>query len=114
NKIPYFRGTARNPMTARARRPVQPAMKVLQMLTQSDSERECYQARLKAQRDQNAILKDAREEAMEQGQVLGRIHLCQRLLKLPLTPRGELLALPLVELQARAEALERQLGAAGS
>ncbi len=93
--------------------PVQRAMEVLQMLTQSDLERERYQARLKAQRDQFSYLKIAREEGVEQGKTIGRIHLCQELLKLPLTPPEELLALPLAELQARAAALQRQLVGGG-
>jgi predicted transposase/invertase (TIGR01784 family) len=93
---------------------VQRAMEVLQMLTQNDLERERYLARLKAERDRVSYLNDAREEGreegLEKGEVLGRIHVYQRLLKLPLTPREELLALPLVELQAKAAAMEQQLG----
>src|SRR5260370_17461391 len=89
------------------------------MLAEADQERERYESRLKAQRDQYSFAKYAREEAMEQGlqqglekgQVLGRIDFCQRLLKLPLTRQEELLELPLVELQARAAALEQKLGA---
>jgi predicted transposase/invertase (TIGR01784 family) len=94
------------------------AMEVLQMLTQNDLERERYQARLKAERDRFSYLKDAREEGLEegrkQGETLGRIHAYQRLLKLPLTPAAELQALPLVDLEAKAAALENQLGIAGS
>ena len=94
------------------------AMEVLQMLTQSDLERERYESRLKAQRDQFSFLKAAREEAMkegrqegrQEGQAVGRIHICQQLLKLPLTPGEELLALPLAELQAKAAELEQQIG----
>jgi predicted transposase/invertase (TIGR01784 family) len=93
------------------------AMEVLRMLTQDEQERERYQARLKAQRDQRSFLKDAREEGLEIGrqigEIEGRIHLCQRLLKLPLTPADELAALSLPELQARASALEQQLGLTG-
>jgi predicted transposase/invertase (TIGR01784 family) len=86
--------------------PVQWAMEVLHMLTQSEIERERYQARLKFQRDQSSNLKVAREE----GAVLGRIQLCQELLNLPITPHEELLALSLAELRAKVEALEKQLG----
>jgi predicted transposase/invertase (TIGR01784 family) len=95
--------------------PVRRAMEVLQMLTQSELERERYQARLKFQRDQASYLeelKDAREEGLEAGRMEGvvdRIHLCQRLLKVPLTPREELLAKSLAELRAKVEALEQQL-----
>ncbi len=64
-------------------------------------------------RDQ--ALEEGRAEGLEkgraQGEVLGRIHLCQGLLKLPLTPREELLALPVAELETLAVALEQQLGA---
>jgi len=97
---------------------VRRAMEVLQMLTQSELERERYQARLKFQRDQYSYLKDAREEGLEQGreqgEILGIIHGYQRVLKVPLTPREELLALSLPELRTKAEALEQQLGIAGS
>jgi predicted transposase/invertase (TIGR01784 family) len=99
------------------RPPVQRAMEVLRMLTQSDLERERYQARLKAERDRVMLTEGIRAETweqalgqgLEQGQLLGRIHLCQHLLKLPLTPSAELLSLPLSELQTRAAALEGQL-----
>jgi predicted transposase/invertase (TIGR01784 family) len=94
--------------------PVQRAMEVLTMLTQSEIEREKYQARLKFQRDQSSFLKDAREEGLEKGlekgQVLGRIQAYQRMLKATVTPQVELLVLSLEELRAKAEAMERQLG----
>jgi hypothetical protein len=101
---------------------VRRAMEVLKMLTQNDQERERYESRLKAQRDQYSFAEcardegrnEGREEGLAKGEVLGRIHVYQRLLKLPLTPREDLLGLPLVELQARAAALEQQLGALGS
>ncbi len=96
---------------------VQRAMEALAMMSQNDLERERYQARLKEQRDRVSYIKDAREQGLQEGraegEMVGRIHVYQQLLKQPLTPRDELLALPLAELQARAEALERQLGAAG-
>ncbi len=91
---------------------VQRAMEALAMMSQNELERERYQARLKEQRDRVSYIKDAREQGLQEGEVVGRIHLCQRLLKQPLTSREELLALPLTVLQARAEALEKQLGAA--
>ncbi len=95
-------------------RAVPRAMEVLQMLTQSDLERERYEARLKAERDRFSFLKAAKEQGMAegrvQGELVGRIHLCQRFLRLPIISAGELLALPLAELQARAEVLEQQVG----
>jgi predicted transposase/invertase (TIGR01784 family) len=97
---------------------VERAMEVLQMLTQNDEERERYESRHKAEWDRVNFLKEFREQGLAegraQGQALGRIHVYQRLLKLPLTSPEELLNLPLAELQTRAESLERQLGAAGS
>jgi hypothetical protein len=90
--------------------PVRRAMEVLQMMTQSEIEQERYQARLRFQRDQHSNLMAAREE----GEILGRISVCQRLLKLPLTPREDLLAVPWEELQAKLKAMEQQLGIAGS
>jgi predicted transposase/invertase (TIGR01784 family) len=98
--------------------PVQRAMEVLNMLSHNDLERERYQARLKEQRDRtsfvNAARREALEEGLEKGELVGRIHAYQRLLKLPLTPREELLSLSFAELRVRAEALEQQLGVAGS
>jgi predicted transposase/invertase (TIGR01784 family) len=55
---------------------------------------------------------EALEKGRQEGEVVGRIHICQRFLKLPLTTPAELLRLPLVELQARAAALEQQAGLA--
>ena len=104
---------------------VQKAMEVLQMLTQNNEERERYESRHKAEWDRVAFVREARElglaeglekgreEGLEKGLVLGRIHVYQRLLKLPLTPREALLDLPLAELQAQAEALEQQLDSQG-
>jgi len=104
------------------------------MLTQNDLERERYETRLKAQRDQISFVLDAREEGLEvglaqgraqgraegqqegvqQGELVGRIHAYQRLLKLALTPGEELLAFSPAELARKAEALEQQLGIGGA
>jgi predicted transposase/invertase (TIGR01784 family) len=112
---------------------VRQAMEVLRMFTQDELERDRYENRMKAERDRISFPESIRQHALEQGLaqglaegraagraegraegfregLLARIHLCQRVLKQPLTPREELLALPLAELQAQAEALERQLG----
>jgi predicted transposase/invertase (TIGR01784 family) len=92
---------------------VRKAMEVLQIMSQSELEWERYQSRLKFQRDQNMYLKDATDkglkQGLEQGEILGQIHAYQRLLKLPMSPREELLALPLDELRAQAQDLEQQL-----
>ena len=95
---------------------VELAMEVMHIMAQNDVEWERYQARLKNQRDQNMFIINARkkaEKAFNEGLKKGlvkHIHFCQRLLKLALTPQEELLALPLEELQARADELEQQAG----
>jgi predicted transposase/invertase (TIGR01784 family) len=89
--------------------PVRRAMEVLAMMTQSELERERYEARLKFQRDQYSYVRDAREEGLEKGEIMGRIHAYQSVMKLANTPRDELLALAVEELRAKAEALEKQL-----
>lgn len=124
-------------LPAKLRTPaVQRAMEVLKMLTQNDVERERYLSRHIAELDQIALETEAREarealaasraealaagraegraEGLQKGEVLGRIHLCQQMLQLPLTPLEELLALPLVELHNQAAALEQRLGIARS
>lgn len=87
---------------------VQRALGELTMLTQSDLERERYEARLKWQRDERSRLTSAREEGRRE-EVLKRIHLCQRLLRQPLTPAEEVLALPPEAAQRLAEMLEQQV-----
>lgn len=49
------------------------------------------------------------EKGIAQGEVIGRIHLCQELLKQPLTPVEELRELSLEELALQAEQLKGQL-----
>jgi predicted transposase/invertase (TIGR01784 family) len=51
---------------------VSKAMEVLQMVTQSDLERERYQSRLKAERDRISYVKDAFAEGIEKGLEKGR------------------------------------------
>jgi hypothetical protein len=81
-------------------------MEVLNMLSKNDVERERYQARLKWERDQTAFI----DEAQMKGEWIGRIHLCERMLKMSTTPKGDLGALRIEELQQKAKALEAQLG----
>jgi predicted transposase/invertase (TIGR01784 family) len=81
------------------------AMGELQMVTQSDLERERYEARLKMQRDISSALADARKE----GQLVGQIHAFERLLHRPQTPAAQLLALPLEELERLAQQLEAEV-----
>src|SRR5216683_7832258 len=101
-------------------------MEVLTMITQSDLERERYEARLKLERDRKMLeryaqtpegaaeiaalsaeraaqlvwLKECTDRAI--GEQVGRIHSYEKLLELPLTPTRDLWALPLDELTRRA------------
>jgi len=52
---------------------------------------------------------EGQAEGLEQGEVIGQIHVYQRMMKLPLTPREELLAIPLAKLRETAKAVEDQL-----
>jgi predicted transposase/invertase (TIGR01784 family) len=79
------------------------AMEELRMLTQNDLERERYEARIKQQRDERSRIAAAHTI----GEMIGSIHLCQRFLQQPLTPREELLILPAEELGRLAEQLEQ-------
>jgi len=72
---------------------VRRAVEELKMLTQTDQERERYEARRKAQLDYNTGLKVAHEEGREEGREEERIHLIHRLeasLNLPETPAEQL------------------------
>ena len=102
--------TLKQPMVMRA-------LEELKMLTQTDLERERYEARRKAQLDENNIVKAARLEGREEGRVEGRtqgekigiIHLCEHLLHKAETPTEELMALSLEDLARRAEELQGQV-----
>lgn len=96
------------------------AMGELRMITQSDLERERYEARLKMQRDISSGLHAALEDGIEQGRdeglaqgrkegEVGQIHLCERLLRRAQTPTAQLLALPLADLERLAQQLEAEL-----
>src|SRR5262249_1386408 len=101
------------------------AMEGLQMIAQSDLERERYEARLKMQRDISTALAVARDEGPErgrqegldeglergrqEGQVIGQIHFCEGLLRRAPTPAAQLLALPLDDLKRLAQELEAEL-----
>ena len=90
------------------------------MVTQSDLERERYEARLKLERDHRMFVKLAdralvqgRQEGLQEGraigELLGRIHAFQELLGHPLTPLEDLVALSAEELNRRADELKQQL-----
>jgi predicted transposase/invertase (TIGR01784 family) len=92
------------------------AMKELEMLTKDELERERYEAREKAIRDQQSLVHDAErameqglQQGLEQGELIGRIHLCERRLKRPLTPPDQLTARSLDELGELAGKLEAEL-----
>jgi predicted transposase/invertase (TIGR01784 family) len=92
------------------------ALEELKMLAQSDVERERYEARRKAQLDYLTGLKAARQEGRQEGHTegraegeIGRIHLCERLLKRPLTPTEQLVNRPLEDLIQLADELQSQV-----
>jgi len=88
-------------------------VKELEMLAKDAIERERYEARQKAVRDQMSLLEGALEQGLEkgreQGVLIGWVQLCQQLLHLPVTPQDELLRLPPGELRALAERLRSEL-----
>ena len=89
-----------------------------------DVERERYEARLKALRDMSASLAGEREEGRKEGhkeghkeglaegidvgELMGRIHLCQKLLKQAQTPKEELEKWSVDDLARLAAELQRQ------
>jgi hypothetical protein len=91
------------------------AMEVLTVWTQD--EREAYELRLKAQRDEATLLHEAREDGIEegikkgieQGILIGQIRAYQEILKQPPTPEVELAKLPQQDLVALLAQLRKQL-----
>jgi predicted transposase/invertase (TIGR01784 family) len=101
--------------------PVMKAMEVLMKLSQSAIERGRYENRLKWERDVSVMKKDAYEKGEEKGlekgriaELVGKIQLCQRLLKQPPTPAEQLSQMSLDDLRRLADDLERQLLPASS
>jgi len=87
----------------------------LQMMTQSELERERYESRLKLQRDIYTALKEARDEGEEKGRQeerrdgrIERIHFLQRLLRQGLTPVDQLQKQAPADLERLVEQLEAQ------
>ena len=80
------------------------------MLAQNEMERERYEAQRKAQLDFNTGMKAARmegqQEGRQEGEIIGTIHLCERLLNRPETPTEQLTSLTLDELRRLAANLE--------
>jgi predicted transposase/invertase (TIGR01784 family) len=104
------------------------AFEELKMLTEAEIERERYEARLKAQLDYNSLMKapqryreqglqeglqEGRQKGLQeglcQGEMIGAVHLCQRLLNLPETPTSELALLPLDQLTSLADDLQARV-----
>jgi predicted transposase/invertase (TIGR01784 family) len=99
---------------------IRQALQELRTMNEIEQERERYEARLKAQRDARWFsrqpelaraegLKEGLEKGRTEGEWVGVVHLCQRLLGRPLTPADQLLALPPTELQRLAEQLESEV-----
>lgn len=91
-------------------------MEELQMLTQTDLERERYEARLKAQSDLITRIDAARREGREEGRESGRaeekiatILFCERLLHEAASPVEALRALSLKELADREDELQAKV-----
>jgi flagellar biosynthesis/type III secretory pathway protein FliH len=94
------------------------ALEELKMLTQTDLERERYEARRKAQLDENTLVRFAqmqlekgREEGREEGrkkEIIATIHFCERLLNRPESP-ATVGAMNLDELVRLAEELRVQV-----
>jgi predicted transposase/invertase (TIGR01784 family) len=94
------------------------AVEVLRMITQSDIEREKYEARLKYQLDQNTLnnalrraedtARQAEQRGEQRGKQIGLIQAFERILQRPATPEEQLLAMPLEDLTRLAAELEKQ------
>jgi hypothetical protein len=78
------------------------------MLTQTEIERERYEARRKAQLDYNSGMNFARRQGEMAGEKIGAIHICERMLQRPETPKEQLLTLSTEDLNRLAEDLEKQ------
>jgi predicted transposase/invertase (TIGR01784 family) len=81
------------------------ALEELKMLTQTELERERYEARRKAQLDHNTLVR----VTLDQGEKIGTIHTLEQILNRQETPREQLAALPLEALARLADELRAQL-----
>jgi hypothetical protein len=86
------------------------------MLTQADQQLERYEARRKAQLDDQKRLRVARMEGREEGRTEGKkigiirtIHFCQRILDQTQSPSEQLAGLSLEELTCMADDLQAQV-----
>lgn len=91
---------------------IRQALASLAMLAETGSEREIYEGRLKALRDEHARLSDTRTKALAEGlargKLIGRITTAQRFLGQDASPEDALEAMGTEELERLAEELERQ------
>jgi predicted transposase/invertase (TIGR01784 family) len=85
------------------------ALEELKMLTQTELERERYEARRKAQLDENTLAKVARQEGTKVGEKIGVIHTCERFLNQPESPTDELSSQTLDELTRLADDLLKRV-----
>ena len=88
---------------------IRQAMEVLMMLARVDIQKEIYEGRIKARRDERMRLIDTLAEGRAEGVLIGRIEFAQKLLRREVTPRAALEAMPLEALEALAVQLEREL-----
>jgi len=103
------------------------ALGVLEMITRTPEQQLLYNSRLKFQRDETARLEYAKEQGRSEGRTegrlegeqvgqirgeqIGRIRVLEQMLSLPPSSSDELAKLSSVELAAKADDLQRQLGA---
>jgi predicted transposase/invertase (TIGR01784 family) len=92
---------------------IRQAMEALEMIAQVDLNKEIYEGRLKAVRDERSRLEDAlsagEERGVSKGLLMGRIQILQELLTQPSTPRAGLEAMPLADLESLAVRLRREV-----
>lgn len=86
----------------------QKALGELQMMTQSELEKERYEARLKLQRDISSGLTHAREEGLKRG-LIKHVHSFQRVLQMPESPEDQLLTMETAALEGLAQQLEQEM-----
>ncbi len=83
------------------------------MVTQTELERERYEARRKAQMDFASGMEEARLDGLEKGRIegekIGIIHVCERMLNRPETPTEQLAQLSLEELSRLTEDLQEHV-----
>ena len=84
------------------------AVEELKMLTETDIERERYEARLKTQLDLNSWERNALRKGEQIGKLTGTILAYERVLQRLQTPEEQLLAMPLEDLNRLADSLEKQ------